>query len=94
MLLWLVASSSWYQVTEGLSSASFCLTFRADSSDFSASAGLPLSCSMMPMLSWVCARPATNVGDGGIVVGQLLIDRRADSSDSSASARLPASWCT
>ena len=66
-------SSSWYQVTEGLSSASFCRTFRAARAT---SAPRPACRSVQHDADVVLgARQASDeLGDGGIVVGQLLID--------------------
>ena len=63
-------------MTAGLSSASFCWIASALRYSASASAGLPVSDSRLPRLLWLSARSVAEVGDGGVVVGQLLLDRQ------------------
>ena len=60
MLKWLLASSSWYQVTEGLSSASFCRTFRADSMRLQRLGRLAALVQHDADVVVACARPLTN----------------------------------
>ena len=63
-------------MTAGLSSASFCWIASAVRYSASASAGLPVCRSSSPRLLWLFARSAAEFGDGGVVVGQLLLDRQ------------------
>ena len=75
MLLWLAARLFWNSVTEGLSSASFWRIASARSYDRSASAG---GRSRLQVADVVVARGQVvpELGDGRIVVGQLLADRQ------------------
>ena len=61
-------------VTAGLSSASFCRIASALRDSASASAGLPVPDSRTPSCCGT-APGVAEVGDGGVVVGQLLPDR-------------------
>ena len=63
-------------VTAGLSSASFCWIASALRNSVSASDGLPVSDSRLPRLWWLIRQVAAEFGDGGVVVGQLLVDRQ------------------
>ena len=91
MLLWLLARSLWNWVTAGLASASFCWIARAASYDASASAGLPVSRSRMPMLLWLVARSLWNWVTAGLASASLCWIARAAWYDASASAGLPVS---
>ena len=75
MLWWLFASTFWNSVTAGLASASLCWIARAASYDASASPGLPV-CSQQSADVVVAHRQvALELGDGGVGVGQPLLDR-------------------
>ena len=63
-------------VTAGLSSASFCRIASALRYSASASADLPQFVSRMARPLWLAARLSRNAGDGGVVVGQFLLDRQ------------------
>ena len=78
-------------VTAGWSSASFCWIASAARNSASASAGLPVFDSRMPRELWLSASAAAEVGDGGVVVGQLLRIASAVRYSASASAGLPVS---
>ena len=75
-MLWLIARLLRNSVTAGLSSASFCWIASALRYSASASAGLPV-CRQQHAEVVVAARQvAAEFGDGGVVVGQLLLDRQ------------------
>ena len=65
-----------YPGTFGLSSASFCRIASALRYSASASDDLPVFDSRMPRLSWLVRQELAELGDGGVVVGQLLLDRQ------------------
>ena len=75
-MLWLTARSLRNSVTAGLSSASFCWIASAVRYSASASDGLPVCDSRKPRLLWLVRQDGAEVGDGGVVVGQLLLDRQ------------------
>ena len=78
-------------MTAGLASASFCWIARAASYDASASAGLPVSLSRMPMLLWLLARSLWNSVTAGLASASFCWIASAASYDASASAGLPVS---
>ena len=78
MLLWLFARSLWNLVTAGLASASLCWIARAAWYDASASAGLPVSLSRVPMLLWLLARSLWNLVTAGLASASVCWIARAD----------------
>ncbi len=63
-------------VTAGLSSTSFCWIASALLYSASASDGLPVCASSQPRLTAAARQAAAEVGDGEVVVGQLLLHRQ------------------
>ena len=70
-----IARSLRNSVTAGLSSASFCWIASALRYSASASAGLPVSQQRAEVVV-ADRQAAAEFGDGGVVVGQLLLDRQ------------------
>ena len=75
-LLWLSARSLRNSVTAGLSSASFCWIASALRYSASASDDLPVFDSRTAEVVVAARQAAAEFGDGGVVVGQLLLDRQ------------------
>ena len=76
-MLWLAARLWRNSVTAGWSAASFCWIASALRYSASASDSLP-DCAQQDAEVVVAARQsAAEFGDGGVVVGQLLLDRQA-----------------
>ena len=76
MLLRLAARSIWNRENVGLASDSSCWIANADSYAFNASPGLPVLLSRLPMLLWLAARSLLELREGGVGLGQLLLDRQ------------------
>ena len=72
--LWMSARPLRNSVTAGWSSVSFWRISNARRYDSIASAGRPFRDCRKPMLLWLNARRSAEVGDGGVVLGQLLAD--------------------
>ena len=75
-MLWLLARLLRNSVTAGLSSASFCWIASALRYSASASDGLPVFDSRLAEVVVAARQTAAEIGDGGVVVGQLLLDRQ------------------
>ena len=75
-MLWLSARRPRKSVTAGLSSASFCWIASAVRYSASASASLPVFQSTETEVAVAGRQVVAEVGDGGVVVGQLLQDRQ------------------